>query len=320
MNEPISGNFCKLDELNQESAEGGDEPALLDRYGRNETILETPDIIEHALEQLGEELDKITADREAFDLAQVTCPDYVGSTNFRLMFLRSTEFDAKAAAKKLIKYWSRKVELFGLDKAFRKISIRDFEDEDDRALRQGGVQSIPDKDDFGRGIIVSFRDVWDNRRSHQKSMLRLIWYMIHMSVENDVKVQKNGIVIIVVNTLPAYQITSYDDKINRILWRDLQSALPTHVKATHAHFGTSVITKVIKATLRPALKQTTRERYHYLGGCTLKAFCESLEEFGIGANKIPAIIGGESDFSYQEWLQEQQERAGINDNNGNEHD
>mmetsp|Transcript_25454 Transcript_25454/g.39155 ORF Transcript_25454/g.39155 Transcript_25454/m.39155 type:complete len:322 (-) Transcript_25454:546-1511(-) len=310
---PQAGNFCNLQDQLDGNLES--EAALLDKYGGGESTRETPNTLQDALAQLEEELDKITENREAFDLAQITCPEYAQSTNFRLMFLRSTEFDAKAAAEKQIKYWSRKVELFGLGNAFRRLSLRDFEDEDEIALSKGGVRALPEKDDAGRAMILSFRDLWDNRRSHRKSMLRLIWYMMHFVFESDVSVQQNGIVIIVVNTMPSYQISGYDDKINRMLWRDLQYVIPVKVKATHAHFGTNIFMKLIKNTMTLALNKTARSRYYYLDGCTVSTFCASLEEYGIGLDKVPTIIGGEAEFNYQEWLQQQQELIAVDENN-----
>ena len=125
------------------------------------------------MERLDEKLFEINEEREAFDLAQLHCPDYVNGDDFRLMFLRSTRFDVPKAAAKIIHYWSRKVDLFGPDRAFSKLSLQDFDDEDQPALLNGGMRSLPERDEAGRGIFFSYRTLWDNRRTNQKSNVRI---------------------------------------------------------------------------------------------------------------------------------------------------
>mmetsp|Transcript_16117 Transcript_16117/g.22474 ORF Transcript_16117/g.22474 Transcript_16117/m.22474 type:complete len:127 (-) Transcript_16117:668-1048(-) len=117
------------------------------------------------------------------------------------MFLRATEFDATQAAEKMVQYWSRKVDLFGPDRAFRKLSILDFEEDeaDLLALNGGGFQALPETDDAGRAIFFSDRSPWTN---NSKSMVRVFWFMCHVLVEDE-EAQKHGGVALLTTNLDA---------------------------------------------------------------------------------------------------------------------
>ena len=145
-------------------------------HGTQAPIEENPEFVQDVFQRLDEHLDAIPSDerKEAFERAQLICPDYVNGSEFRLMFLRSTRFDAILAAQKIVDYWHRKVELFGPEKSFRKLSIRDMNEEDEEALNRGGFQALPDLDERGRGVWYSRRSLWDNRHSHRTSMVSLV--------------------------------------------------------------------------------------------------------------------------------------------------
>ena len=143
-----------------------------DVFGSTSAIHESPLFNRDALERLAEELNNFIGEREAFDLAQMICPDYVNSDEFRLMFLRSERFDVQAAARKLVYYWDRKVELFGPERAFRKLTIEDLDNEEDIvALENGGIRALPHTDSAGRGIMFSLASYWDRRKTHDRSMV-----------------------------------------------------------------------------------------------------------------------------------------------------
>lgn len=145
-----------------------------DIRGRRTIVHETPELLIDALGRLEDELDSI-AEKEAFELAQDMCPEYVDGDEFRLMFLRSTKFDIAPAAQKIVKYWDRKVVVFGADRAFRKLSIADFDEEDLVALNLGGIRALPERDKFGRGVIFQYRAYFDHRPGHRMSMVRTSW-------------------------------------------------------------------------------------------------------------------------------------------------
>jgi hypothetical protein len=91
--------------------------------------------------------------KPAYDLALQQSPEYVNDSNFRLMFLRYTEFDANKAAQKLAAYFDCKMELFGREKLAQNITLGDLDEKDLVYLRSGAIQILPATDRIGRPIF-----------------------------------------------------------------------------------------------------------------------------------------------------------------------
>jgi hypothetical protein len=73
--------------------------------------------------------------------------------NFRLRFLRSTEFDAPKAAQKLVDHFDFKMGLFGQEKLAQNITLDDLDENDLIYLRSGAIQILPAVDRAGRPIF-----------------------------------------------------------------------------------------------------------------------------------------------------------------------
>jgi len=202
-------------------------------------------------------------------------------------------------------YWDRKVELFGPDRAFRKISIEDLDNEEDAvALEKGGMKALPHTDSAGRGLVMSYRAYWDLRKRHDSSMLRLAWYASHQALEN-VDAQRNGLVLLCANGLPASAHATYNSKLMRKLWKDVAYALPIRYRAMHFALE-GEITKMILSTNLFALTPTMRHRIcvHCVKHSKL---VEELEPYGIPDSAIPEEFGGTLEFNYRAHLEEQRQ-------------
>ena len=84
---------------------------------------------------------------------------------------RAELYDVEKAATRFVNHWEHKVRLWGQEKAFRKLSVNDFDDNDQEALLGGGIRVLPLKDRNGRGIIMVDRNYYDLRPSHRTSMV-----------------------------------------------------------------------------------------------------------------------------------------------------
>eukprot|EP00536_Pseudo-nitzschia_multiseries_P003775 jgi/Psemu1/186608/e_gw1.59.6.1 len=127
----------------------------------------------------------------AYRLALSLSPSYVRNPAFRLMFLRSTEGDAKKAAKRLTRHFKTKLRLFGEDRLVRDIVLDDLDDDDMESLRSGGFQVLPQRDAAGRSVL--FGRYTAMRYKTIDNMLRALWY-IWMSLVEDPVNQKKGVV------------------------------------------------------------------------------------------------------------------------------
>ena len=84
-------------------------------HGVDGVVEESPEFVEDKLARMKEEIQKIVH-REAYNKAVLLAPTRVHSQQFCLMFLRSTKFDAKAAAAKIVAHFDFKSKLFGAEK------------------------------------------------------------------------------------------------------------------------------------------------------------------------------------------------------------
>jgi hypothetical protein len=119
-----------------------------DLYGFSECVsIETVHF-----ENLANEIDKVPIKR-AYERAFAISPEYVSNQPFRLMFLRATRGNAKAAAKRMIRHFDTKIYLFGEEKLVKDIQISDLDEYDMEALESGGFQVLPERDLAGRSVL-----------------------------------------------------------------------------------------------------------------------------------------------------------------------
>jgi hypothetical protein len=96
----------------------------------------------------------VLPNKEAYDAAMVLSPDFVRNRTFRVRFLRSVQYNIRAAAQRFVTFFDAKLELFGVDQLARTI-VQDDLDFDDRACLNSGYCSVlPMKDAQGRLVFV----------------------------------------------------------------------------------------------------------------------------------------------------------------------
>ena len=154
---------------------------LAGRFGiQNHSVVETPELLAESFTQLEEALDEIPEQqKEAYETAVFVNPVDFTKDEFRLAFLRADEFNAVAAAHRLVKYFDRKVALFGVDDAFKPgISIMNMKEEDYPALIKGGLRLLPDYDLHGRALVLNFYPYYDTNVKSMVGILLLSLYCI----------------------------------------------------------------------------------------------------------------------------------------------
>jgi hypothetical protein len=152
-----------------------------DLYGRECPIVETDELLASSTDQLRQAMENLPPQsKHCYTDAIERCPGHADDPAFLHMFLRCEEFDVDKAAVRMGTYWDKKVELFGQDRAFRRLTLADFDDDDGEALRLGGTRCFPVKDNAGRGLIYVDKSRYEPRTTHRKSMVRFIEVMVHM--------------------------------------------------------------------------------------------------------------------------------------------
>jgi hypothetical protein len=123
-----------------------------DIHGVADVVPECPAFINRSIIELTKELSRI-GKKPAYDRALFMRPEYVEARDFRIKFLRSERFDAKKTAVRLVDHFQMKLELFGLDKLVKDITLDDLDEDDMSSLLDGSMQILPEKDRSGRSVI-----------------------------------------------------------------------------------------------------------------------------------------------------------------------
>lgn len=132
---------------------------------------EESSMIEKKLEELEQALKQVEQ-KEAYKLAEQLNPFYVRSRQFRIMFLRCTEFDARTAADMIVLHFEEKRQLFGDGEVLaREVRQSDLSEEGRIILESGFIQVLNTRDAAGRKIVVLSsagvrefpKDGWDEK-------------------------------------------------------------------------------------------------------------------------------------------------------------
>ena len=115
------------------------------------------------LQQLDAELTSLTAfpvstsnnPTMAYQLARRIAPALVQDPAFRTMFLRADAMNPKKAAQRMIQFFQHKLQLFGVEKLGKTITMGDLSDEDRNFLYKGRMQILKEKDQTGRTVLCT---------------------------------------------------------------------------------------------------------------------------------------------------------------------
>ncbi|CAJ1958684.1 unnamed protein product [Cylindrotheca closterium] len=303
-------DFQLAEELNGLSMQQRDQ-ALHEIHGISAPIEESPELVMQKRMELDAALRKLAAKKSssAYRLAVAVNPGYVSSESLQLMFLRSEEFDASNTAKKMVKFFEAKLELFGSDAMQREIRLNDLSKDDKRSLESGFFQVLPSRDVAGRAIIVGLPML----RKYKKleNLVRAFWYTIFLALQ-DVQTQKNGFVMIGFNTGK-----------NRVMdrgaaWAVQKIARLIPMRMSSIHFCYDALTMkpmMTVAMMVMGARRRVRFRSHY-GTC--KEHRYKLLTFGLPVGAMPVTEDGEPKTkAHRAWvksLQQQEENSTMSKN------
>jgi hypothetical protein len=162
-------------------------------YGSEVEIEETDTMVDASL-LLQEALHEIPeAAKEAYLEALERAPLLVESESDPISFLRCENYDAWAAAHRLVAYWEVRKKFFGPDRAFLPMTQTGAMAEDMEYSEKALISILPD-DDHGRPVVC-----WDRTRTSaavapRASVLRCCFYLLQVLSEQE-RAQKGGCVV-----------------------------------------------------------------------------------------------------------------------------
>jgi CRAL/TRIO domain len=286
-----------------------------DLYGQVHPI-ETADLIATKQKEFAIEISKLPdAETKCLKQAQSKCPELT-TEEFQLWFLRCEVFNAdvrmgilrsihlgseilgfltlrdgialQLAAKRYAKYWSKRVELFGEEKAFLPLTLSGALKDDTVAL-QAGFSFITGTDSTGRAVFVDIPAKLGACTEPRESKARVFWYLIHEALTKYEDAQKRGVLFV---TSPrGAKFRHFDSKMTGMLTDSIKGCWPVRLSCIHVcrpPAFVSILLPIVKLMMGPAL----RKRFRFHTGSPDK-IAESLESVGIPRSAFPPDLGGD---------------------------
>ncbi|CAB9512436.1 tocopherol transfer protein [Seminavis robusta] len=272
-----------------ESDDGGsvaftDKP---DVYGQLHPV-ETPQLIAGKIVAFDAAVNNLPRKRRAaLSQAVEECPELL-TEKFKLQFLRCDCFNVQLAAKRYGKYWERRLEVFGPDKAFLPLTPEGALKDDAVALSVGLLTLTGTKDSSGRNIMVADPTKQQFDKYSTQSMIRTVWYMVHLALEDE-ETQKQGLVYIV--DLSKASLSLLDKELVRVAALSVTGCIPVRLSGIHGLYPPAVFW-VIYPVVKVLLGERLRKRAKFHSGSKKKVLAE-LAKYGLDSTKLPKLIGGE---------------------------
>jgi hypothetical protein len=272
-------------------------------YGQ-EIPNETPELLTSKFQELDQELQNIpNNDKKQWIMAEERCPQLCDD-KFKLMFLRCEILNVKLAAKRIVKYWEKRVELFGDSKAFLPLVLGDdgpFKD-DSEGLKIGFIRCTNTYDAAGRPILFGdpSRLPMDHSSYDPKSLVRSLWYYMH-SVLEDETAQRKGTVIIMFPK--SVKFAQFNRKLAQMNAESIKGCIPIRLSALHICHP-PLIFDVIFPIVKVLMGAQLRKKIKVNSGSTTKVIEKLESQFGIPSENLPIEMGGSLELNHEKWLED----------------
>ena len=145
VNEDVSDHFSHLSKAMESLSVEERTMALNDIHGVAELNEEDDLFLDKKLAEMESQIERIGY-KNAYETAKQSSLSYVSNRDFRLMFLRSVEFDSAMAAKRFVTHFQCKLDMFGVETLGRDICLNDLGQLDMIALLSGFHQYLEHRD------------------------------------------------------------------------------------------------------------------------------------------------------------------------------
>ena len=209
--------------------------------------------------------------KKSYNKALLLCPTLKYDIVWKVMFLRADQYSPSKAARRLVKYYDMKHELWGDDLLVKRITLDDLTENDLHWNRIGFQNVLPIKDQAGRPIFfLDSTKLGSNLDDvNLNSMLRSWWYMTMSTLQFDSHSQKTGICF--VTYYPESDLLSSSQsnnmrKVVPIVKRRgyMKSCLPCRISSTRVCYRDPKM-HLLLGTIRMAMGKAGRLRLrtHY---------------------------------------------------------
>lgn len=268
-----------------------------DEFGQSHPV-ETPEVIKSKLQELQDEILKIKdKEKTAYLQAKEKCPEQI-KDDILLGFLRCEVFNADLAAVRLCRYWEKRLELFGPDKAFLPLTLEGMFSDNEDGINLGLATLLPGvKGPAGRSVVLFDPALQDASKYTRAQMVKAFWYIIFSALEDE-NAAKHGIFFI--SCTKNVKFSQFDPKLNKMIIGSMQGCLPVRISCIAICYPPTffrAIWPVIKAIMGSRL----RKRIKVMSGSD-ESVVKQLEAIGLAKEQLPELLGGTLKVDHIAWL------------------
>jgi hypothetical protein len=261
-----------------------------------------------ANQQLEDAIKLIPQDAKAAYLeALERAPNLVATESNPMRFLHFDKYNAWAAARRLVTYWSSRVAIFGGEKAFLPLDLtgKGALDEEDLAFINSGCVVMLPNDSKNRSVICIDRS--KKIDAEYDMCIRPLFFLLSAASENEMS-QKEGCIVLVVLNNPT-GATFHAGNINQAT-ELVRKAIPLRLKKCHLlccppEPGASKFAETfIPMALQKLGKFFSRDAGVHVTN-TEAELLEKLLPYGLARKGLPSSVGGTFAFGkYVGWLEQ----------------
>lgn len=253
-----------------------------------------------------------------FISAERLCPHLVPSS-FKLLFIRCECFDIDNAIKRYIKYWDKRVEIFGEERAFQPLTIASiYQRNEQTPLELGAMQiirrpkssrsstAIPSMKDDERNLLWVDAVKLDPTKYTREAGIRAFWYFFHALLEDE-QVQKRGLICLCYSAHFSHK--NRDPTFSRMCLASLQGCLPIRLSAFHGCHPPALF-RVAARFFLLFVGERLRKRVIPHAGTNEHVISILENKYHISRDHIPTEMGGNLTMDVKKWICEREE-AGL---------
>lgn len=250
------------------------EKVMYDIHGVSDIPGETPSWKAEKLLELSDEVAKIVRGKDAYEMARGQSTEYVENEEFRLKFLRKFEWDAKKAARNLIRYFNAKLEIFGENCLTKTITQADLSPGAKKCLECGFLQTLSVRDTAGRVVLFFWPLLLEEVNIVSvEDQVACVWY-IFMTACKDIETSIKGIVVI--NCLLNADKSKLQPKQAHQI-ASLSDVIPYRIRAGHICVSKEDDQFQIVLIIMKAADAISKLRIKYHSGTSYMSFLSSMK-------------------------------------------
>ena len=192
------------------------------------------------------------------------------------------------------------MELFGEEKAFRKLSQAEALRDDQTALKIGFQRDLGVADPSGRALIYADPSRLDSSKYPRESMVRALFYTVQKVLESRPDAQKHGVVLV---AYPHHaKLGQLDRKLMKTNAAIMKGAMPVRISGIHI-CNPPAFFQLIYPIIKLLLGERLRKRINLHAG-NEGHIHERLSKFGLTKDHLPVDLGGNVVLDHEKWLAE----------------